>query len=339
MSLHPTRALLAQDSIPLSSTLSSAIGRSAALLLQQLHYWLGKSKHVYDGFSWVYNTLPQWAEQLGYSVGTIKRVFARLQQLGIVRIEKRRSHEWNQTNWYAIDYERLKPLLLSNGSFCADRSDHFEPIDQTILSHSFTETTNKDFQTTNTPTHPPVVVGEISDPSEPKEHEKTFQGSATRSKGEESLNAAIDPLKDHSSAAAASPEILAEVREAIAPAPLHPRLAEEVLSYSVEAIREAIAVVRSQKEQATAKNPPGLLRSALKGQWSSADTPKTAMNGFGEWFDSARSAGLVVAGQLLDGVQHVLRATADGDLLLEEWEPLRAAYPLDRLRRICNGLE
>lgn len=136
---------LAPQSIPFSASIAAALGRCAALVLQQLHYWLQKSKHTADGLKWIYNTLPQWAEQLGYSVSHLKRVFARLQQLGFIRIEKRQSIQWKQINWYAIDYDRLekwlKPLLLSNGSFWADRSAHNELIDQLIMSHSFTETT------------------------------------------------------------------------------------------------------------------------------------------------------------------------------------------------------
>lgn len=347
MSLYPTRALLAQNSIPFPTSIAAAIGRCGALVLQQLHYWLQKSKRAADadGLKWIYNTLPQWSEQLGYSVSHLKRVFAHLQQLELIRIEKRQSIEWKQINWYAIDYDRLekwlKPLLLSNGSFWADRSAHNEPFDQPKMSHSFTETTNTDLPTTNTPARPPVVAQEISDPSEPDKHETPFEGSATKSIGEQSPNEATDLGEGHSSAAA-EPPILAEVREAIAPAPLHPQLKQQVLSYSVEAIREAIAVVESQKQEATVRKPVGLFVSALKREWVAnrdESTPKTAPSGFGAWFDLARSAGIVVASQMIDGLQHVMRATADGELLLEPWEPLRAAYPVDRLRRILNGLE
>lgn len=200
-----------------------------------------------------------------------------------------------------------------------------------------------DTKTTNTPTHPPVVVVEKAfDPSEPEEHETPSEGSATKSIGEESSNEATNLGEDHFSAAAAEPPILAEVREAIAPAPLHPQLKQKVLSYSVEAIREAIAVVESQKRRGTAREPVALFVSALKREWVAnrdESAPKTAASGFDAWFKLARSVRLVVASQMIDGIQYVMQVFPNGDMPTVEWEPLRAAYPIERLRRMADGLE
>jgi len=51
-----------------SPQLAGRIGLNAAIILQQLDYWIGKCKegnrqsHHHDGDWWVYNTIEQWQQ-------------------------------------------------------------------------------------------------------------------------------------------------------------------------------------------------------------------------------------------------------------------------------------
>ncbi|MEL1193439.1 replication protein, partial [Staphylococcus epidermidis] len=40
--------------------LATEIGLNEAIVLQQMHYWLKKSNHNYDGRRWIYNSFSEW---------------------------------------------------------------------------------------------------------------------------------------------------------------------------------------------------------------------------------------------------------------------------------------
>ncbi|MDR7079859.1 hypothetical protein J2Y03_004917 [Neobacillus niacini] len=42
------------------------VGLNEALVLQQIHYWLGINKHEIEGRKWVYNSYPDWQRQLQF---------------------------------------------------------------------------------------------------------------------------------------------------------------------------------------------------------------------------------------------------------------------------------
>ncbi len=46
--------------------LATAVGLHAAIVVQQLHYWLRKSTNVRDGRTWVYNSIPEWRQQMPF---------------------------------------------------------------------------------------------------------------------------------------------------------------------------------------------------------------------------------------------------------------------------------
>jgi hypothetical protein len=64
---------------------AAAIGVSEAIVIHRLDYWLGRTKHHFDGRAWVYNTYESWQEQFPFwSRRTIQATFRRLERLGIV---------------------------------------------------------------------------------------------------------------------------------------------------------------------------------------------------------------------------------------------------------------
>jgi hypothetical protein len=110
--------VLAPSDYPLiaSPTLAKAYGVAAATFLQKLHYCLEKSDaQVHKGKKYWFHSYEQWQQTLGiYSVSTIKRIVAKLKQAEILVIKKLSKNKWLQTNFYSINYKKLKKLIQPN---------------------------------------------------------------------------------------------------------------------------------------------------------------------------------------------------------------------------------
>ncbi|HAN6068983.1 TPA: hypothetical protein IFZ22_004969 [Escherichia coli] len=127
--------LFAERPLVINTQLAMKIGLNEAIVLQQLHYWLRdtNSGMECDGVRWIYNTTEQWLEQFPFwSESTLKRAFASLKTLGLLRCEKLNKSKRDMTNFYTINYgsELLDGGKLSEsiGSKCAAPSGHFDPM-------------------------------------------------------------------------------------------------------------------------------------------------------------------------------------------------------------------
>jgi hypothetical protein len=92
---------------------AASIGVSEAIVIHRLDYWLGRTKHHFDGRAWVYNTYESWQDQFPFwSRRTIRATFRRLERLGIVESSQAHNRSrWDKTKWYTIDYARLSELV------------------------------------------------------------------------------------------------------------------------------------------------------------------------------------------------------------------------------------
>lgn len=89
-------------------SLAAQIGLNEAIVLQQLHYWLKKSRNEHDGRKWVYNTLGEWQAQFPFwSEDVLQRTMKSLVKQGVAIVHKFNKENWDRTNWYSIDYDRL----------------------------------------------------------------------------------------------------------------------------------------------------------------------------------------------------------------------------------------
>ena len=110
MTERPTHRLLIDESpLQFQRGLAVGIGVNEAIFLQQLHYWLMRSKNERSGMWWVYNTLDAWQREFPFwSIPTIRRIIAKLEDMGIVLSTAEHNASWaNRTKWYTIDYDRL----------------------------------------------------------------------------------------------------------------------------------------------------------------------------------------------------------------------------------------
>lgn len=106
-----SKLLISERPLMIIPSLALKIGLNEAIILQQIHYWVQKSKHEHDGRKWVYNTYKEWQSQLPFwSESTIKRTIKSLQQQGYLLSANYNKSKLDQTKWYSIDYDKLAEL-------------------------------------------------------------------------------------------------------------------------------------------------------------------------------------------------------------------------------------
>ena len=135
--------LFAERPLVINTQLAMKIGLNEAIVLQQLHYWLRdtNSGMECDGVRWIYNTTEQWLEQFPFwSESTLKRAFASLKTLGLLRCEKLNKSKRDMTNFYTINYgsELLDGGKLSEsiGSKCAAPAGQNDTMEEVKMKRS-----------------------------------------------------------------------------------------------------------------------------------------------------------------------------------------------------------
>jgi phage tail protein X len=134
----PTSALLPEEPVLLvQGRLAHALGLAPALFLQQVHYWLLRSHHEYDGQPWIYNTYSQWQTQFPFlSRDQLARAVAALRRLGVLLVGHWDADRRERRNWYSIDYARLAAVLGAEEEAApaiADLTDSMPTGSTTIL--------------------------------------------------------------------------------------------------------------------------------------------------------------------------------------------------------------
>lgn len=248
---------LEENSLLLPPRLAHFLGRSEALLLQQLHYWLTHAPHLIDGVAWIYNSYPQWAQQTLLSLSTIRRAFLNLRELKVVKVEQREKHKYQRRYWYTIDYDRLKALQESMCSFWTHRNSQNEQLELPIL-----DTSSINSETTSQTTTMPLAAAE----GKVIKTEEGKSDSLSNSDLDPALSTKPSPLGDPSSAA---PETQIS----------NEKLAQEFSELGIEdnrtvrsemgrwwpsRISNALAYVRQQKAKRWVLNPSGLFVTALR---------------------------------------------------------------------------
>ncbi|WP_057510428.1 conserved phage C-terminal domain-containing protein [Staphylococcus simulans] len=142
--------------------LATEIGLNEAIVLQQIHYWLKKSNHNYDGRRWIYNSFPEWQKHFPFwSVMTIKRTVYSLEKQDLLHVGNYNKAKFDKTKWYSVNYEKLKgmkrPSYQNDTTSVSKRNDGVYQNDTTNTrdyTEITTETTNNNILSGN-PTHTP----------------------------------------------------------------------------------------------------------------------------------------------------------------------------------------
>ncbi|MCR6086845.1 conserved phage C-terminal domain-containing protein [Staphylococcus aureus] len=150
--------------------LATEIGLNEAIVLQQMHYWLKKSNHNYDGRRWIYNSFPEWQKHFPFwSVMTIKRAVYSLEKQNLLYVGNYNKAKFDKTKWYSINYEKLegmkRPSYQNDMTSVSKRNDVVYQNDTTNTrdyTEITTETTNNNILSGN-PTVSRIPYKEIVD--------------------------------------------------------------------------------------------------------------------------------------------------------------------------------
>ena len=115
------RIITSGKALVLCPKIKKHFGVSAALVLQQLHYWLSKENLSYgvideNGYQWIRNTYEQWCDQIQVlTLSTLRRAFSTLEKNNIILsqrfTEKSRYSGGNQVKFYTINYDQLETVM------------------------------------------------------------------------------------------------------------------------------------------------------------------------------------------------------------------------------------
>ncbi|MEN8237147.1 MAG: DnaA N-terminal domain-containing protein [Pseudomonadota bacterium] len=150
--------------------LAQKVGLNAAIVLQQVHYWLNPkvNSNLIQGKYWVYNTYEQWQRQFSFwSLKTIRRIINELEEQELLISFIKRNP--TPIKYYSINYEVLRSMGITPNHFTATRQATAGQSDQVNVSSTtcpagqsdqehlvkMTRIYNKDTKTTTKITNPP----------------------------------------------------------------------------------------------------------------------------------------------------------------------------------------
>ncbi|MDP3533134.1 MAG: DnaA N-terminal domain-containing protein [Alphaproteobacteria bacterium] len=139
-----SKVLLQEDKcLVMQPELIKIAGKSAALLLQQIHYWISNENvqgKIHNKMKWIANSYEAWTSDIKIiSRSTIGRSINTLKNLGILFVEKLSDFKNNRTNWYTINYNRITEILsIPSIDHSVQTSSHLNAIpDQNVIDEQF----------------------------------------------------------------------------------------------------------------------------------------------------------------------------------------------------------
>ncbi|WP_084804454.1 DnaD domain protein [Halonatronum saccharophilum] len=123
--------LLNEAPLIIQPGLAEKVGINKAIVLQQIHYFLQRSKHIHQGRPWVYNTYKEWQKEhfKFWSTRTVRRIINSLEEDGLLLSANFNKKRYDETKWYTIDYDRLEEKV-SEGSDKDQEKEKEKPAGQ-----------------------------------------------------------------------------------------------------------------------------------------------------------------------------------------------------------------
>ena len=145
--------LISEPPLQVIPSLAVALKSSdKAIMLQQIHYWLLRSKNIVDGHRWVFNTVKGWHEQFPWlAEKTVQRYLKDLCDRGLLITANYNKANFDRTKWYRIDYDALDNLTYSKGTDSPNGEVLTVPLERDSLTQpipinytlDYTENNNK----------------------------------------------------------------------------------------------------------------------------------------------------------------------------------------------------
>ncbi|WP_097027117.1 DnaD domain-containing protein [Clostridium peptidivorans] len=141
--------LINDKPVVINTKLAVVLGLSESIVLQQMNYWIEKSKHIIEGKRWIYNTYSSWQEQLPFFCeSTIRRIIKKLESMEVVLSGNFNKSKMDKTKWYSINYDTLDKLqekfnMKDIGENSSSNNDHMdENIDESNCSNLAVDATD-----------------------------------------------------------------------------------------------------------------------------------------------------------------------------------------------------
>jgi len=107
-----SKYIISGKSLIVLPDLAVIFGLMDAIALQQVHYWLLRSKNLFNGRKWTYHSYPKWVEEFPFvSADTVKRTFLSLERRGVILTGNFAENKRRRDKWYSIDYNRLAAII------------------------------------------------------------------------------------------------------------------------------------------------------------------------------------------------------------------------------------
>lgn len=123
------KLLFSEQPLVIDVEFACLIGLNEAIVMQQIHYWLvhnkKENKNYYEECYWTYNSIKKWQETnfKFWSVETVKRVFAKLEKMGLLVSGNYNSDPRDKTKWYTINYNKLHELSFEKAIEMSEHED------------------------------------------------------------------------------------------------------------------------------------------------------------------------------------------------------------------------
>ena len=343
---------------------------NAAVIVQQLDYWMRKEGVgvIIEGVKYIYNTFVDWVNSQfkWLTVWKFRKAMSLLRSLSIVKVIRYKSRQWNQTNYYSLDRDRLAEFLkekmaqtIETVEMCVtspqdvnNQTLEVEKSSNSIYRNKkYTQKSTAEQESDRSVSKSPSIAAATSKLD--LEGEKSQTRSNPHSEG---LTASVgqnkaksDSIKRNSNESKSSAQIDYIVNKdwkALIPlldstgVPINKTIRDLLKLYSAEKVEGAIAILKARKREKHVSNPSGYFVAALKGDWSgqnvtveesdSEDVDKGAV--FRHWYDLAKQLGYCSGQKVQDGEQLVL--------LSGSWEKWKSAvergYSLSYLKKIMK---
>ncbi len=175
------------------SQIAVEYGVNAAILLQNLHYWIEKNRanevNFFDGKYWTYNSVKAFRELFPYmSTKAINTALAKLLEAGILVTGNYNQSAYDRTLWYAIT-ERGYSILPKSEIHLPKTENEFAETEQPIpdnkpdnkpdiYNNSQKENKQKKKSSSDDGNAPPDVSPASGTDARPKKEEKVFDADS-----------------------------------------------------------------------------------------------------------------------------------------------------------------
>lgn len=259
-SLRLETPILEEFFLAVPQELAAIVGIEAAIVLQQIHRLTheGYGKLV-DGVRWIWNSRQDWINKFlsCFSEWRLRKAVNVLKAHGMIKVCKLEKSNWDHTNHYAVDYERLKALQIpiGEGSPIGWRT----LTNRLVTAHQSYRTENSSEITSETTTSAAAFLK--------FDQESSSELSASLKSSTEAVNEELKITVEDQCSAAPSKNEKIEVIEGAGIA-LNPQLGKCLMNYSLEQVKAAVSHYKAVTAKGTQiANPGGWLTTCLKGEY------------------------------------------------------------------------